>query len=126
MILATTGIYAVALTALFLLLSARVILYRRGNRISLGTGDDPVMEARIRAQGNFAEYAPLGLLLLAIAEVQGTDAVWLHACGAMLLIGRVLHGLNFSFGWRNMALRVGGMVLTLTARGLGALFCLPI
>jgi uncharacterized protein len=121
-----SGSYAAGLTLLFLVLSARVIIYRRGNRISLGNGNDPVLEARVRAQGNFAEYAPLGIVLLAIAELQGSAAIWLHLCGALLLIGRLMHGVNFSLGLRKMALRVSGMMMTLISLGLGAVLCLPI
>jgi uncharacterized protein len=120
-----SGSYAAGLTLLFLVLSARVITYRRGNRISLGTGNDPVLEARVRAQGNFAEYAPLGIVLLAIAELKGSAAIWLHLCGALLLIGRLMHGVNFSLGLRKMVLRVGGMMMTLISLGLGAVLCLP-
>lgn len=123
---AITGLYAAALAVLFLVLSARVIVYRRGNSISLGDAGDAVLLARIRAQGNFVEYAPFGVLLLLIAEVQGTAPIWLHLCGGLMLIGRVLHGVNFSFGIRNMMLRLGGMLLTLIALGLGAALCLPI
>ena len=123
---AVTGFYAAPLAVLFLLLSVRVITYRRGNSINLGDRGDQVMLARTRAQGNFAEYAPFGLLLMLIAELQGAASLWLHISGALLLIGRVLHGVNFSFGIRNMALRVGGMVLTLTALGLAAALCLPL
>jgi uncharacterized protein len=126
MTLAITGPYAAALTVLFLVLSARVIAYRRGKRISLGNANDPVLEARVRAQGNFAEYAPLGLILMAIAELQGTGPIWVHLCGVTLLAGRVLHGVNFSFGLRNLALRTAGIILTLFALGLGALLCLPL
>ena len=123
---AITGLYAAALAVLFLVLSARVIVYRRGNSISLGDAGDAVLLARIRAQGNFVEYAPFGVLLLLIAEVQGTAPIWLHLCGGLMLIGRVLHGVNFSCGIRNMMLRLGGMLLTLIALGLGAALCLPI
>ena len=123
---AITGLYAAFLAVLFIVLSARVITYRRGNSISLGDGGDGILLARVRAQGNFVEYAPFGLLLILIAEAQGTAPFWLHLCGAQLLIGRVLHGVNFSFGIRNMLLRVGGMVFTLTALGLGAVLCLPV
>ena len=123
---AITGFYAAPLAVLFIVLSARVITYRRGNAISLGDGGDQVMLARMRAQGNFAEYAPFGLLLMLIAEAQGGDPFWLHVCGLLLLTGRVLHGINFSFGIRNMGLRVGGMVLTLTALGIAAVLCVPL
>ena len=60
MTLAITGSYAAALTLLFVVLSARVIVHRRGKKVSLGDGGDPVLVQKIRAQGNFAEYAPLG------------------------------------------------------------------
>jgi uncharacterized membrane protein YecN with MAPEG domain len=126
MTLAVTGLYAALLAALYLVLTARVIRFRRGAGVSLGDGDDPVLRARIRAHGNFAEYAPIGLILLLIAEVQATPAVWLHVLGALLLAGRLLHGINFSFGLRRMPLRVGGMVLTLLALGLGGVLALPL
>ena len=59
MTLVITGSYGAALTALFLVLSARVITFRRRNGINLGDGNDPEMLRRMRAQGNFVEYAPL-------------------------------------------------------------------
>ena len=124
--LAVTGIYAFGLTVLYLLLAARVIIYRRGNKVSLGTGNDPVLEARIRAHGNFAEYAPLGLILMLIAEMQGTSSIWLHLVGVLLLVGRLMHGINFSFAIRKMQLRVGGMILTIFALAIGAVLVLPI
>jgi uncharacterized protein len=125
MTLPVTGSFAAALTALFLVLSVRVIIYRRVNKVSLGDGGDPVLEARIRAQANFAEYVPLSLMLMAISEIEGHSVIWLLLVGAMLLAGRILHGVNFSFGLRRMPLRVGGMILTLMALGLGAVLALP-
>ena len=48
-----TGIYAVPLAALFLILSLRVITYRRGKKISLGDGDDPLsVNGYIHLAGN--------------------------------------------------------------------------
>ena len=121
-----TGLYAALLAILFLILTVRIIIYRRGQQIGLGDGDDPIMRQRIRAHGNFAEFAPFGLLLILIAEVQGTAGVWLHLCGLMLLAGRILHGVNFSFGLRKMPLRVGGMVLTMLSIALAAVLALPV
>ena len=70
-----TGLYAAPLAGLVIVLSARVIIYRRGKAISLGDGGDAVLLARMRAQGNFAEYAPFGLILMLIAEIQGSAHV---------------------------------------------------
>lgn len=125
MTLAITGTYAAALTLLYLLLSARVITVRRSRRINLGDGDDPDLQRRVRAHGNFAEYAPLGLILLLIAEQQGTAPAFLHLTGMLLLIGRFAHGVNFTYGLKSMALRTGGMVATFLALFLGALLVLP-
>lgn len=66
-----TPLYAAALTALFISLSLRVIALRRSGRVSLGDAGDPALLARIRAQGNCAEYAPLGIVLLLLAELAG-------------------------------------------------------
>ena len=121
-----TGLYAAALTALYLVLSARVIIFRRTNRVSLGDGSDDELLRRMRAHGNFSEYAPLGLVLLGIADLQGRPAGFLHLVGVMLLAGRLMHGFNFSFALKSMLLRTGGMALTLTSLGLGAVLVLPV
>ncbi len=111
--MAITSIYA-ALTALvFVVLSGRVILMRQGARISLGDGGDLEMQRRIRAQGNCAEYAPFALLLIGMAEMQGVPGGMIHVLGAMLLVGRCLHGYALSQPTPFMPGRVGGMVLTI-------------
>lgn len=126
MMFAITGTYAAILTLLFMFLSARVIVYRRVNRISLGDAGDPVLLSRIRAQGNCVEYAPLGIVLMALAEGQGSAPFWLHVCGILLTAGRLSHGLNFTLQLRQVLLRSGGMVLTSLSLALGAVLCLPL
>lgn len=116
-----TSIYAGLLGLVFLALSMRVIARRRAAGIGLGDGGDPDLQRRIRAQGNCAEYAPLGIVLLALVEGAGAPAAALHVLGLLLLGGRALHGLGLSLGsWRDWA-RVGGMALTLTMLGLASL-----
>ena len=44
-----------------------------------------------RQHGNFIEWVPLILVMMILAEAQGTDAVWLHVAGALLVIGRLAH-----------------------------------
>jgi hypothetical protein len=118
-----TPIYAALLALVFLVLSVRVILYRRERGVSLGDRDDLVLRTRIRAQANCVEYVPLGLLLLLMAEMQGLPRPVLHGLGFALLAGRVLHALAFGDGRMSIPLRVSGMGLTLTAIGVSA-FCL--
>ena len=108
-----TALYAVPIALTFIALSARVILYRRGNRISLGDNGDNSLLKRMRAQANCAEYAPFGLLLMALVELQDAAPSALHLIGGLLLLGRVVHGYGFSASPPIMAMRVWGMMFTL-------------
>jgi uncharacterized membrane protein YecN with MAPEG domain len=119
--LVTTSLYAGLIALLFLGLSARVILYRRAKRVSLGDGNDPALLQLMRAQANCAEYAPIGLILLALAEAQGAPPLALHSLGMILLAGRLLHAYGISRDPQIMALRVGGMALSLTMIALAGL-----
>lgn len=120
MALSITPLYAAPLVALLVVLSFRVIFRRVSARISLGDGGDQALLARMRAQANFAEYVPLALLLLAIAELSDGPPWVLHLIGSTLLAGRLLHA--WSIGFRGpMAARQAGMILTFTALVIGAL-----
>jgi len=90
-----TSLYAGLLALVFLALSWRVIAFRRGNQVSLGDGESKDLRQRNRAHGNFAEYAPLGLIILACVELQGAPALAVHALGLMLFLGRLLHAIAF-------------------------------
>ena len=74
-------------------------------------------ERAVRGDGNFGEYTPIMLVLMLIAEQSGASATLLHIYGAMFLVGRLAHGFCFGFLTHSMPLRIGGMVLTLTALG---------
>lgn len=117
---AITSFYAGVLTILFIGLSAQVILYRRKHRIAYGDADTPRFTAMVQAQGNFAEYVPLGLILLGLAELNGAGAILLHMIGLPLLAGRVMHGLGLAFVPRQMRWRVWGMMATATSLAIGA------
>lgn len=121
MTLTITPIYAALVALLLLWLSVRVIRYRRSNRLSLGDAGDKGLIKRMRAQANCAEYAPIGLILLLITELQGAPDIALHALGALLLAGRVIHGYGFSASPPRMNLRVLGMFLTLVMIAAAAL-----
>jgi uncharacterized protein len=122
--LPATSLYAALLVGLYLALAARVIRGRKGKRIDMGTGEDRLFERHVRAHGNFAEYAPLGLVLLLLLELQGRPAWLLHALGLALLAGRALHAWSFSAAERRPLSRVAGTALTLTMLGAAALLLL--
>jgi len=87
----------------------------------LGNNGGKALLTRIRSQGNTAEYAPIGLLLLLIAELQGAPTSALHVLGVLLLAGRALHALAFASHPVNLLYRVAGMGLTLTMIGVTAI-----
>lgn len=89
-----TLIYAGLLGLLFLLLSFWVVKRRAQFRVMIGEGEAPEMLAAIRAHGNFAEYVPLTLLLMALCELAGVGALWLHLGGVLLVVGRILHAIG--------------------------------
>lgn len=121
MSLAVTPLYAAILTGLYIWLSARVIVYRRGNRVSMGDKGDARLLCLMRAHANCAEYAPFGLLLLLMVELMGAPALALHVIGLLLLAGRLVHAYGFSSDPMIMPLRVLGMALTFLSLGLSAL-----
>lgn len=107
--------YAALCGLLLILLSVRVIRQRRRSKVSLGDAGKPEMQRAMRVQANFAEYVPLALLLLALAELQGLDPLILHALGLLLLFGRLLHAFGVGREPENLRFRVAGMVMTFTA-----------
>ncbi len=115
MAVTVTPIYAVALALLFIWLSARVIFARRENNVGIGDGNNEDLSRRIRAQGNCSEYAPFGILLILLAELQGIGALWLHLSGLLLLTGRVLHGIGLTYPYGRFQTRVPGMAITFAA-----------
>lgn len=108
-----TSIYAVPLAVIFVILSARVITYRRANQLGLGDHGDKSLMKRMRAHANFTEYAPFALVLMILVELQGPNGAVVHLIGGILLAGRAAHAYGFSTSPPRMGLRVGGTFLTL-------------
>lgn len=119
-----TALYASFLGLLFIVLSARVILLRREARVALGDGGNGDLLRRMRVQGNFAEYVPIALVLLGLAESLRTPDWLLHIVGLTLLAGRLIHAYGVSQTPEIFRLRVAGMSATLTAIAVGAVLCL--
>ena len=119
--LSISPLYAGLIGLLYIYLSFRVIGRRRGAKVSVGDGNDQDLLKRIRVHGNLAEYAPLGLLLLAMAELQGAPGGVIHALGVMLLAGRLIHAHGLASSPQIMRFRQLGMVLTLLMLTLASL-----
>lgn len=95
-----TALYAGLCGLLLLGLAVLVVARRRSAKIGIGVRDDRELERRVRAHGNAAEYVPVALLLLLVAEMTGLGGAWLHAAGIVLFGSRLAHafGLTRSAG----------------------------
>jgi uncharacterized membrane protein YecN with MAPEG domain len=107
-----TALYAALLGVLFIFLSLMVSKNRLRAHVSLGDGGDEGLVQTIRAQGNFAEYVPMALLLLGLVEVQGAAAGLVHGLGAALLLGRLMHAWGITQPKAVNAGRKFGTILT--------------
>ena len=91
MLLPVTTIYAAALALVALVLSAGAGTRRAKLKIPVGDGGNEQLHHAVRRHGNFVEYVPLILLLIAIIELNGAPPTWLHGLGASLLAARIAH-----------------------------------
>jgi uncharacterized protein len=119
-----TALFAALLAPLCIALSARVILARRSEKVGVGDGGSVMLLRRARAHGNFAEYVPYTLVLLGLAENLQSPVWLLHASGALLVFGRIIHATGISQTPEPMKLRVAGTVCTFTVLGVLAVVCL--
>ena len=122
--LPVTATAAGALGLFYVALSFWVIARRRSAQVGIGDGDDRELARRIRVHGNFAEYVPFCVMLLALNEVAGPRPFWLIPCAVAVVAGRLLHALGLGRSIGVSAPRFVGMSLTflsIVALSLGAL-----
>ncbi|WP_289032270.1 MAPEG family protein [uncultured Roseibium sp.] len=116
-----TPIYAGILALFYVFLSARVIGLRRRLWISVGDKGNQQLLRRQRVHGNFAEYAPMCLILMTGLELMLAPLWLVHGLGVMLLVGRVLHAYGIGREPESLTLRTIGMVLTFAVLIIGGL-----
>ena len=110
--LLVTSIIAAVLAIIFIKLSFAVIGLRRKNKVGLGSGGHEDLERAIRTQGNFAEYVPIGIILIACLELNGAPW-WLVAIpGIALIVGRLIHAKGMNTPPPDFSKRVLGMKFT--------------
>ncbi|WP_341368748.1 MAPEG family protein [Yoonia sp. BS5-3] len=111
-----TSLAALVLGCTHLLLTIRVIRIRRRDGVVLGENEDRVLTKAIRGQANASEQMPLGLIMLALCELQGGPAALLWLLALALMAGRGIHAVYFGIHGTHWRLRVLGMLLTLIAQ----------
>lgn len=111
----------VALLSVQMLVLSMLVSFRR---VSLGKsqgdiakypyqdGGDEVLQRRMRAFGNFVEYAPMCVVILAIMEFNQVNLKALWALGGVFVFGRILHSYGMLSNPRFPLPRILGMVCT--------------
>jgi uncharacterized membrane protein YecN with MAPEG domain len=121
---ATTALYGGLLGLTYFGLTANVIRKRQQHRIEIGSGGVPDMERAIRIHANFAEFVPLTLGLILLAEFAGFSQWIVHLLGGGLLLVRLAHaqGLSQSSGATpGRAIGIVGTALILAAASVFAI-----
>ena len=120
------ALFYVALNALLMFGLALNVGLRRGAQNQLQPGDmgDALLTRAVRAHANFAEYAPLVLLLLLGMAMLGAPSIWLHILGAAFTVGRVLHVFGMMLDKHPNPIRFIGNLTTGLALLVGAFACL--
>lgn len=57
-------------------------------------GNDEILKRRIEAFGNFTEYVPMCILMLALLEFSGASPALVWGLGISFTVGRVLHAIG--------------------------------
>lgn len=107
------------------LLGMNVVRLRWKLHIGLGDGGQPAMTRAVRVHANFAEWVPLTLLVLLVAELRGVSEPWIGALGLALLLARLGHAYGLSRRSGASKGRFLGSALTYTVMLLAALLALP-
>jgi uncharacterized membrane protein YecN with MAPEG domain len=113
-----TSTIAAPLAILMFVLTVLVSLRRiqlgkeAGNiaKFVFGHGSDETLRHRIRAFGNFIEYVPMALLMLAFIEIQGASAILVWWLGGFFAAGRILHAIGMLYTPRFPLPRAIGML----------------
>jgi hypothetical protein len=78
----------------------------------------------VRMHGNFAEYVPFLLILVALLELQQSHVWQLHLVAGLTLAGRVLHAVGLWQSSGTSVPRFVGMLSTFAALIAGAVLLL--
>jgi LPXTG-motif cell wall-anchored protein len=114
------ALWAGVLILILLGLSGLVVRRRRRHQIAFGDDGNTEMTTAARAFGNASEYIPAGFAALILLALIGAPILLIHAIGATLVVGRLVHALGLVFQKGPSLGRVLGMLLTWIALLVGA------
>lgn len=88
------GLFSVMMVLLSLQVSMRRV---RAGVDSLGDGGDDILHRRIRAHGNFTEYAPTALLVVCLMEYSGGSSLLVWILAAAFFLSRIGHAVGLLY-----------------------------
>ncbi|MCF6321923.1 MAG: MAPEG family protein [Rhizobiaceae bacterium] len=112
-----TTALASSISIWLLVLSWAVIKQRRVAGKSLGDGGDVPLLRKMRAQANLAEYAPLFVIMIGLAEYQSDRSLVIGSMAILFMLGRLAHGYALAFSVNDPMGRFVGVALTFIAFG---------
>ncbi|NKB99173.1 MAG: hypothetical protein GKR90_11865 [Pseudomonadales bacterium] len=104
-----TLLYAGILGLMSIALSAFPGSMRGKVGVSVGDGGNPELLLAIRRHGNFTEFVPMAIILMALLELNGLGTLTMHIFGGVLVLARILHATGLKLD-----------DITTLGRGLGA------
>lgn len=121
---AITAFYAALLALIYIAMSFWVVGGRVTGNVLHGDGGDKALLKRVRSHGNFAEYVPFAILLVALLESSGGNRTFVRVLMIVLLIARILHPIGMFASVnspRQFTCRGGGVIATLIVIGVAAI-----
>ena len=85
-----TSAYLAVLALLYTVLAVQVGRLRQRDRAAFGDNGSLALRSAIRAHANFIEYVPIITLMVAMLEMSGLAAAWVHLLMGALLVSRLL------------------------------------
>jgi uncharacterized membrane protein YecN with MAPEG domain len=119
-----TGLYAALQALISLGLQLPIGRKRVATDISIYDGGDKELAVAIRRHGNWTEHVPYAVVLLALLELNGAGAGFLHTLGLILLVARIAHPLGLNAATAKNPLRGLGAFGTLAVSLAAALMLL--
>jgi uncharacterized protein len=122
-----TALYAALLGLLGAALTINVIVNRVRAKVDIADGGATALAQAIRAHANFAEHAPIALIVIGLAEVLGTRPLIVHVFGAVLVLARLASAIGLNRTLKQSPPRqlgASGTVLVVIAASLAILLAL--
>ena len=108
-----TSAYLALLALLYTVLAVQVGRLRMRDRAAFGDNGSLALRSAIRAHANFIEYVPIISLMVAMLEMSGLAAMWIHLLMGALLLSRLLHPLGMYAAPNTLQFgQVGGITIT--------------